>query len=233
MRDQARRRVSVGTLLVVTGATLLSGGLLIGELVAGSDVPGWVGSGPVFAGLGALLVGTLRLLSVGRNRDTLLGEGVAVERLSVHLGDEYTYLRHVAVPGHQARADAVLLGPHGVLVLAIRAMEGAFSVHGHEWHVVGADGAERSWNRSPSWELARPLRAMQRLVREEGMGSVAVQGAVVLVKGQLVRAELPGAAVVPLDKMNAFIDYLRPPEPVAQEETERLVELLEPCSGGA
>lgn len=233
VEDRARRRVWRGGLFVVAGAVLLIAGVISTQSQEGSPA-GWAGSASTFLGLGGLLVGALQIVRSGREQQASAGEAPVIAQLSARFGDEYVYLRRVAVPGHLAEADGVLLGPHGALVLAIRAVSGQFIVRGDDWFMVDAAGEERPWNRSPTWELARPLRVLQRAAEEEGLGKVRVQGAVILVQARLVNAERPSMAVVPVDRIATYVDYLRPPEP--EQETalliEQLIHHLEPYAGG-
>ncbi|MBI3971507.1 MAG: NERD domain-containing protein [Chloroflexi bacterium] len=226
LHDRARRRLSGGVLLL-GGAVLL---FALGAFTGGGLTV--IGSGPVFLGLGGLVVGGLRLAAARRDYASSNLDAPVVGQLAGRLGDEYVYLRHVAVPDHRAEADGILLGPHGMLVVAIRRLEGDFSVRGHEWFALEAGGNERPHTGSPTWELMRPLRALQKVVREEGLGDVPVEGAVILTGGRLVNADLPGAAIVPVDHVAAYVAYLRPSEPIPPAAIEALFARLEPHAGG-
>ncbi len=229
--ERARRRLASGVLLLVGGIASVGAASLLSGLAGESAV---VASSLLsFVGVGGLLLGTLRLLSVGRDRDRIAGEGPVVAQLSAGLSDDYLYLRHVALPGAGVEADGILLGPHGALVLATRAVEGRFIVRGHDWFLQQPDGSERAWGRSPSWELMRPVRAVQRLVKEEGLRALPVHGAVVLVGGQLVEADLPGTAVVPLNRVVSYVEYLRGEEPAPAAELAALARRLEAHVDGA
>ena len=130
----------------------------------------------VFVGLGSVLVGVQQFLAAGRDREAGAGEAPVLAQLGSRLGDDYTYLRRVTIPRHGVEADGILAGPSGALVLAIRSLQGRYVVRGNDWFVLQEDGAERPWNRSPTWELARPMRALQRAVREEGIPPLPVHG---------------------------------------------------------
>jgi len=231
LQERARRRFSGGSLLVGIGGALFLLGLVFTEMV-GSDAALSAGALPSFIGLGTLLIGALRVFSARRDASTIAGEAPVVNQLAASLNDDYVYLRHVALRSRGAEADGVLVGPHGVLVLAIRALHGVFIVRGHDWFTVDEDGDERAFARSPSWELTRTLSAVQRVMREGGLGHVPVQGAVVLVSGQLDDAELPGTAVVPVDRVANYADYLRPEELPDPEPIRQTIELLEPHVDG-
>jgi hypothetical protein len=185
-----------------------------------------------FFGLGALLIGSLRIFSSRRDVATIAGEGPVARQLAARLGDDYVYLRHVALRSRGAEADGVLLGPHGALVLAIRALSGTFLVRGHDWYALDEAGHERAFNRSPSWELVRMQRAVERALKEDGAGDVPVQGAVVLVRGTLDDAELPGTAIVPVDRIGSFVEYLRPAELPPAEPIRLAIDILEPHVDG-
>jgi hypothetical protein len=173
-----------------------------------------------------------QVLAAGRDRAASVGEGPVVSQLRARLGDEYTYLRRVTIPHRGAEADGILLGPSGALVLAIRALEGRYVVRGNDWYTVRNDGVERPLGRSPTWEVARPVRALQRAIQEEGLPKVPVQGAVVLAEGILEEASRPGTAVVPLDRLGAFIDYLHQGEASDAQAVRLLTAFLEPYAGG-
>ena len=229
LQERARRRLATGTVLASIGAVVFLVSLAIAEMSA--ELSTILASLPSFFGLGAMLVGGLRILSARRDAATIAGEGPVVAQLSARLNDDYVYLRHVALRSRGAEADGVLLGPHGALVLAIRALVGEFTVRGHDWYVVD-EGGERSFNRSPSWELVRMQQAVERVLKEHGLGEVPVQGAVVLVRGTLRDADLPGTAIVPVDRIGNFVDYLRPEELPPAEPIRRAIEALEPHVDG-
>jgi hypothetical protein len=230
LQERARRRLSGGTLLAGIGGTLFVLSVVLAEM-AGEAAPGIAGLAS-FLGLGLLLIGVLRIFSSRRYEATIAGEGPVVNQLAARLDDDFVYLRHVALGSRGAEADGVLLGPHGALVLAIRALNGTFVVRGHDWYAVDEHGDERAFNRSPSWELVRTLQAVQRVLKEEGLGEVPVQGAVVLVRGRLADAELPGTAIVPLERIGSFVDYLRPAELLPPEPFRRAIEVLTPHVDG-
>jgi hypothetical protein len=231
LQERARRRLSRGTLLMAGGGVLLLIGVASGFFISGE--PPVIANGlPTFLGLGSFIIGILQLYASRRDADAFAGEAPVLAQLRARLDDSYVYLRRVRLPGRLGEADGVLVGPHGVLVLKVAAAAGAFAVRQHTWHLVGGDGQERVWDRSPTWELARPLRNVQRTLLEHGFGDVPVLGAVVLVLGSLVEADQPSAAVVPVDKVGNYVDYLRPETPVPQDRLERVVETLEPYAGG-
>jgi hypothetical protein len=232
--QRARRRLSRGLLLLALGLTLVIAGFLSTQGPSAGSLA-WLGGLPVFLGFGGTLVGALQLLAASRDRDAMAGEAPVVGQLRARFGDEYAYLYRVRMPHGGAEADGILLGPHGALVVAIRAMSQRLAVRGDDWFSVDAGGGRRPLGRSPTWELARPLRSMQRLVRTEGLGNFPVQGAVVLVEARLIEAEQPSVAVVPLDRIATYVEYLRTSatEVVPPELVERLLEALQPRVGGA
>lgn len=229
--DRARRRLRRGALLAVCGVIGTVGGFIASQQTASPPIMA-AGNVAVFVGLGSLLLGVQQLTSAGRDREASLGEDPVVTQLRARLSDDYYYLRRVTIPGHGVEADGILLGPSGALVLAIRALQGRYAVRGNDWFVVDGEGAERLWNRSPTWELARPMRALQRAMQEQGLLPVPVQGAVVLVEGRLLEAERPAAAVVPVDRIASYVDYLRVGEGVTPDSLAGLATYLEPHVGG-
>jgi hypothetical protein len=230
LQERARRRKAGGTLLASIGGVLFLLSVLVTEMAG--DLGPSIGAVPSFIGLAALLVGALRVLSSRRDEATIAGEAPVVNQLAARLNDDYVYLRHVALGSRGAVADGVLLGPHGALVLAIRALQGTFVVRGHDWLKLDEQGNERTFDRSPSWELVRALNAVQRGLKEGGLGEVPVQGAVVLVHGTLDDADLPGTAIVPIERIGSFVDYLRPEELPPPEPIRAAIDLLTPHVDG-
>lgn len=228
--DRARRRVQRGVVLVVLGSIAVVTGFAASQQPAA--LASLAGNVAVFVGLGSLLVGAQQLASAGRDRQASLGEDPVVTQLRVRLSDDYYYLRRVTIPEHGVEADGIVLGPNGALVLAIRALSGRYFVRGNDWFIVDGDGAEHLWNRSPTWELARPMRALQRAIQEQGLPPVPVQGAVVLVQGELVDAIRPAAAVVPVERIATYVDYLRVGDGAPPDALQRLAAYLEPHAAG-
>jgi hypothetical protein len=231
LADRARRRARRGVGLAVAGAVALVGGFVLSQQFA-DTVVGGAGNIGVFLGLASAVLGVQQLFAASRDRQLSVGEAPVVNQLRARLSDDYYYLRRVDIPRRHAEADGILLGPAGVLVLAIRALEGRYVVRGNDWFRLLEDGGERQWNRSPTWEVARPVRALQRAMQEQGIPSVPIQGAVVLSQGQLEQASRPGAAVVPVDRIGSFVDYLRQGQPADPVAMRRLAEFLAPYAGG-
>ena len=232
LRDRARRRLARGLWLLIAGAAVVVAGFVSAQ-GPGARSLAWLGGLPVFFCLASVLVGALQLIAAARDREAVVGEVPVVAQLKARFGDEYVYLYRVTIPGRGAEADGILLGPHGALVLAIRAAHGQLVVRGDDWFTQEASGERRLWARSPTWQVVRPVRALERLGQEEGLGRVPVQGAVVLAQARLLEAEQPAVAVVPADRIATYVQYLRPETAVAPDLVERLVEALAPHAGGA
>ncbi|HEX2036610.1 MAG TPA: nuclease-related domain-containing protein [Chloroflexota bacterium] len=223
--ERARRRTTRGAALILSGMLAVPAGFIASQQVGATAN---VGGAALFLGLAGFLVGTLQMLAGVYDRRASGGEAPVVTQLRARLGDDFTYLRHVSIPPHGVPADGILVGPGGVLVLAIRALAGEYVVRGHDWYFLEADGTERPLGRSPTWEVTRPLRALQRSLQEGGLPPVPVHGAVVLVHGTLRSAELPGSAIVPVDRIATYVDYLQQGQAVAPEVLESVVAYLEP-----
>lgn len=229
VQSRAKRRLNRGIVLVILGITLAVAGFVPTRL--NQILSGAISNVVEFAGLGSLLLGALSISGAMRDGDSA-AEGPVLNQLRARLDDEYIYLRHLQLPRGAGDADGVLLGPHGALVLAIRGQPGRFSVRGDDWFVHETSG-QKLWNHSPTWELARPLRAIQRVVREEGLIDVPVVGAVVLVQGRLIEADQPTSAVVPVDRIATYVDYLRPEQPAPRDDIDQLVTVLARYVGGS
>jgi hypothetical protein len=231
LADRARRRARRGVGLAVGGVSALVVGFILNQQFP-DTIFGWTGDLGVFFGLGAVVLGAQQWFAAARDRGLSAGEAPVVNQLSARLSDDYYYLRRVSIPRRNAEADGILLGPAGVLVLAIRALDGRYVVRENDWFQIQDDGHERQWNRSPTWEVARPVRALVRAMQEQGIPKVPIQGAVVLSQGQLEQASRPGAAVVPVERIGNFVDYLRQSESADPEAMRRLAEFLVPYAGG-
>jgi hypothetical protein len=210
--------------------------VLVGGFLAGrqgsQQLTTAVGDLGVFVGLGSILLGLQQFMAAARDRERSVGEAPVVTQLRARLGDDFTYLRRVSVPQHGVEADGILVGPSGALVLAIRTLPGSYVVRGNDWFAVGGNGDERPLSQSPTWELARPMRSLQRAMQEHGLEPVPLQGAVVLVGGRLLSADRPGMAVVPVDRIAAYVEYLRQGTPAPGVAIAGLIDFLEPYVGG-
>ncbi|HEU5316082.1 MAG TPA: nuclease-related domain-containing protein [Chloroflexota bacterium] len=229
LQDRARRRGGRALFLVVAGVVAVAAGFIAAQ-APGATV---LTSGfPAFAGFGAVVVGMLQGSAARRDADSAGAEAPVIAQLRARLSDDYLYLRNVVLPGRTTAADAVVLGPHGALVLGIYPTPGSFTVKGDDWFTGRGDSLE-PLRESPSWRLARPLRGLQRLAVEEDLTGLPVNGAVVLARGDLAGAEKPSVAVVPASKIASYVEYLRPqdPEPL-REPVQRLAGLLTPLAAG-
>ena len=220
LQERARGRGGRALFLMVAGVLLP----VMGFVAAQSPGSTALGSAlPAFLGFGALLFGVQLAGRARRDAEAVTIEGPVITQLRARLSDDYLYLRRVSLPGMSAEADGVLLGPHGALVIGIYPATGRFTVNGDDWTAA----PDRLLRESPSWALTRRLRTLQRLVREEGLSEVAVQGAVVLTHGELAGAEKPSVAVVPVNKIASYVEYLRPADPESvREDVQKLAELL-------
>lgn len=230
LQDRARRRGGRALFLVVAGIAAVAAGFVAAQ-APGATV---LTSGfPAFAGFGAVVVGMLQASGARRDADSAGAEAPVIAQLRARLSDDYLYLRNVVLPGRTTAADAILLGPHGALVLGVHPTPGTYTVKGDDWFNGEGDALE-PLRESPSWRLARPLRGIQRLVVEEDLAGLPVNGAVVLARGDLAGAEKPSVAVVPASKIASYVEYLRPedPEPL-REPVQRLADLLTPLAAGA
>ena len=225
-RERARRRGSVGLFLILSGLVVVA----IGFVAAQAPGATALASGfPTFIGFGGTVIGVLLAARARRDAEAAAAEVPLLAQLSARLSDDYLYLRRVTLPGQNAEADGVLLGPHGALVLGLHAEPGTYTVRGDDW--FGA--SDQQLRHSPTWRLTRPLRRLQKLVREEGMPDVPVNGAVVLSAGELAAAEQPSVAVVPVGKIASYVEYLRPADPLSlREPVQELAELLTPLAAG-
>ena len=197
---------------------------------------------PAFFGFGALLVGYQRASAARRDATAAAAESPVLTQLGARLSDDYLLLRRVALPGQGLEADAILLGPHGALVLGIYAETGSFTVRGDDWFTAGgaigatgdpAAGGTQQLRESPSWVLTRRLRTLQRIVRQQDLADLPVHAAVVLARGELAAAEQPSVAVVPVSKIASYVEYLKAPDPeLLREQVTLLAAMLTPLAAG-
>lgn len=225
LRDRARKRATRSLLLLIVGVLLIVVGFAAAQYPQSSVL---LSGFPGFIGFGALLFGFLQASAGRRDADAAATEGPLLNQLSARLSDDYLYLRGVRLRGQGLEADVVLLGPHGALVLGLFGQPGSYTVRGDDWLEDGA-----AIRHSPSWALTRRLRTLQKLVREEALTELPVHGAVVLVRGDLANAEQPSVAVVPLNRIASYVEYLRPEDPAAlREPVQALAAILAPLAAG-
>jgi hypothetical protein len=205
LHERARKRAIRGAMLIIAGIALVL--TFFFQATVGNS--GFMGGLPAFLGMGALVVGWRQMLAAKSDRESAAGEGPVATQLSARLGEEYLYLRRVSLPGQGLEADGILLGPHGALVLGIVVMQGKVIVRGDDWFTLDSVGHEQPLRHSPTWQLMRRVRGLQRILLHEGTGKIPVQGAVVLLEGELKEADRPGLAVVPLHRIASYVDYLR------------------------
>ncbi len=227
LQDRARRRGSRALFLFIAGIVVVAASFVAAQTPNASAL---LSGFPAFLGFGAILVGVLQVSAARRDADAAGAEGPLLVQLGARLSDDYLYLRRVALPGQNAEAEAVLLGPHGALVLGLHDRPGTYTVRGDDWFEGGPGPPLRE---SPTWRLMRPLRTLQRMARDEELVEVPVNGAVVLARGELAGAERPSVAVVPVSRIASYVEYLKPedPEPL-REPVQLLADLLTPYAAG-
>lgn len=219
--QRARKRALRAIVLFIAGIALIAT-VFVRASVGDTSFLGGI---PAFVGVGALLVGWLQTQAAGKDRASAETEGPVVAQLRARLGNEYLYIRRAIIPGQGLEADGILLGPHGVLVIGIASLEGRIAVRGDDWYSL-EDTGDHQLRNSPTWELTRRIRAIQRIITQEALGKIPVQGAVVLLHGDLQQADRPGAAVVPLNRIGSFVDYVRPKDEALSESVRPSVEAL-------
>lgn len=131
----------------------------------------------------------------GRAADKLLGR---------YLDDRFTLVHHVRLPNRKHAIDGVLVGPHGVTVLALANDAGCVRCLGDRWYIwdpkikdfVGAD-------RSPVKQAQTDRTAIEALLAGRGLGSVIPVECAVLVLRPSAQVEFmqPAAPIWPSDKI--------------------------------
>lgn len=197
---------------------------------------------PAFFGFGALLVGYQRASAARRDATAAAAESPVLTQLSARLSDDYLLLRRVALPGQGLEADAILLGPHGALVMGVHAEAGSFTVRGDDWFTAGGTSgaasdhvgeAMQQMRESPSWALTRRVRTVQRIVRQHDLMDLPIHAAVVLARGELAAADQPSVAVVPIGRIASYVEFLRAPDPeLLRDQVTQLADILTPLASG-
>jgi hypothetical protein len=233
LQTRGRRRAATALTLVLSGIVLV----VLGFVTTQTSSAGVLSSILALSGFGALVMGTIQAGAARRDAEAAAAEGPLLVQLQARLSDDYLFVRRVKLPAANTEVDAVLLGPHGVLVLGLYSKHGVFGVRADDWFEIEGRRPEvtssageitggvagnleqladaKPLRESPTWALTRSVRAMQRIAREEGLVDLPVHGAVVLSRGVLAVADRPSLAVVPLARIASYVEYLRPEDPEA------------------
>jgi hypothetical protein len=232
---RARRQLMLGAPLLAAGLTLLISSV---GLLRDAPLPAGGRSLLPLAGLLLMAAGVQALTGWWRFRVRLCGEAAALQRLAVQLGHEldssFTLLlnvRGVALRGAVDAATAVLVGPHGVLVLLVKRLAGSFRLEGDRWWLL-TESSDRPWDRSPTWEVHRRLRAVRRYLQSEGSGDVPVHAAVVA--NGAVQVEIderykgppPSAIVLAPPEVAAYVRCLAAEHPIEPLRVSQLIDSL-------
>jgi Nuclease-related domain len=131
----------------------------------------------------------------GRAADKLLGQ---------YLDDRFTLVHHVRLPNRRDAIDGVLVGPHGVTVLALANDAGRVRCLGDRWYVwnsrikdfVGA-------GHSPVKQAQSDRTAIEALLAGRGLGSVVPVDCAVLSVQPSAQVEFmqPATPIWPSDKI--------------------------------
>ena len=128
----------------------------------------------------------------------------AVKLLGQYLDDRFTLVHHVRLPNRKNAIDGVLIGPHGVTVLALASDVGRVRCLGNRWYVwnpriknfVGAD-------RNPVKQAQTGRTAIEALLAGRGLGSVIPVDCAVLVLQPSAQVEFmqPAIPIWPSNKI--------------------------------
>jgi hypothetical protein len=132
----------------------------------------------------------------------------AVRRLNRYLDDRFTLVHHVRLSGHKNAIDAVLVGPHGVTVLAwVGEEEGRVRCLGDNWYVwylkvqdfVKAD-------HSPAKQVRSDRTAIEAFLAGRQMGTTIPIDCAVLAPHAGVQVEFmdPAVPILPALKIAGF-----------------------------
>ena len=85
----------------------------------------------------------MKIINAAAGQPDSPGERKLIQTLTSQLDDTYTLFRGVLLPRATDTIDAVLVGPSGVLVIAVYEYEGTYACEGDEWF-HSPDGGQ-SW----------------------------------------------------------------------------------------
>jgi len=203
------RRLGVG---IVVASAAAAGVLALSQ----PDQTMWLGA--VLAV--STLLGVHRLVpsfarGMGRRR-----ERSVLERLQ-ELSDDYSVRTDWSVPGvAKGEVDAVVFGPHGVLLLELRTLEPDVVCEGDKWFAVRSDGTRRLL-RSLSNQLRDNRKSVERYLRRQGIAVPVLEAMIVSDRsGELRGATAP---VVRDYEIAAYVHGLPSAEAASAREATRIL----------
>lgn len=125
---------------------------------------------------------------IGKSKQKM-AEGIQslIKALQPVLDDRFALVHTLSVPGRREKIDALLVGPHGALVLGVNANAGRYRCLGDNWYVWDKK-ANNFWGSedNPIRDLRQAQRLVESVLSAHGLGSaVPVDGAVVFVNPKL------------------------------------------------
>lgn len=131
----------------------------------------------------------------------------AGQRLGRYLDDRFTLAHHVSLPGRKDAVDGVLVGPHGVTVLAFADDQGRVRCLGDNWYVWDSRFQDFVGARSSPIKLAQSDRkAVEMFLAAREMSNVIPVDCAVLIPFPGAQVEFMDAPV-PIVRANKIAEF--------------------------
>ncbi len=223
--QRAQRRIATGCLAVLAALVLIAFGVVLILL------PLFEGVVQTLVNVGAFLFGGILLL-IGA---FLFGSGLAASTadlkgarlaqvLSSVLDANHTLLREPARGGLDARLDALIIGPGGVMAIKQVDDAGIFRCEGDLWlqRLPGKDF--QIWDRNPTREFVQEIDRLRAYLNKRGLNNVPLTTLIVFTNPHAeISARAPAIPIAPLFTLPVELrnGYLLSPR--IDEETQRRV----------
>jgi len=127
----------------------------------------------------------------------------AARLLGKHLDDRFTLVHRARLHGRKNMVDAVLVGPHGVMVLAIASDEGRVRCLGDNWY---------NWNPNTNKFVGAKHSPVQR-VQDDRKAIELFLG------GRQMGSVIPVESAVVVPQSNAQVEFMQPTVPILDANT--------------
>ncbi|MBU0495540.1 MAG: NERD domain-containing protein [Chloroflexi bacterium] len=158
------------------------------------------------------------------------GEHELARVLGLELDDTYTLLRGLTLPRATDVIDAVLVGPFGVLVMALFEYEGCYACDGDSWFHSPDDG--QSWRTSIENPIKQALYdhiQVKAHLDHAGLRDVPLEQAVVFPSANTrVVSRDPAAPLLDLDQLQQHVRQLRDQTYLSATQVAGVVRALGP-----
>lgn len=124
-----------------------------------------------------------------------VGEDALVMALAPLLNDHYLLVRNYTPPRYRQGGDidAVLIGPHGVVVFEVKAWRGLYRYSHDEW--MFRPHTHAAWEptrKNPTWQASQNQERVRRTLSDAGLGHIPVRALLVVADPEMhVTVEAP------------------------------------------